>query len=408
MITAPRFQISPFDSPLAEFLQRLPAGARYALYPLGRYTRACFADAAEETIAAEGRQLVGFIDDAGSGPWQGKPVATLRDAAEQWRLDAILLLRDTADRALARRIDALRAEGLLDGVQIVDQPAPHLSAMLAHLETYHPACAYSPEFVASCRSAENVFHVKHSSLALTLDAEVFPYGSDADLPLFGRVMREFTRILADSGASATLCVQLEDTPGGMRATPPEVVQAFLDAFGPRSIGLHGWNHDMPADGYAFEWFERGLDALRTRYGVRTSYWAPPGWTLSWRTLRVLRRTPIRFGRGVWTGVNVRQAEIVETFRTPYRVGELWQIPYSYADWMFVDVDGRPQDWSLIAKRHAALAEFAAAGPCLIESVAHPFRFVGPDWRERLGVVRDTLRLYVERNVRISGVCEWLS
>lgn len=394
----------PLESPLLGFLERVPAGARYAICPLGRYTRACVEDVPAAALEAEGRRLLGFVDDGGrEREWYDRPVAPLRDAAG-WPLDALLLLRDTADRRLARRVECMRGEGLLRGVRIIDQPSPTFDAMLAHQATYEPGTEYSPEFLRSCRS-QALTPWAGSTLMLTLDAEMFAYADRDAAWLYPAVMREFTRIVLDAGFSFTLCVQLRDTPGGMLRTPPTVIEDALHALGPEAIALHGWDHAMPSDGYEREWLARGIEELRGRYGVEVEYWAPPGWSLNWRTLRVLEETPIRWVRGIRTGVNVRRGDVVETVRFPYRVGAVWQIPYAYADWMFATADGKRLDDAAIVPWHERLAEFAARGPCRIESVAHPFRLVGRDWRDRLAIVRRSLACYTRRGVTLQAVAQ---
>ncbi len=401
---------APHESALLGFLASIPPGASYAIYPLGRYTRAAVEDLPAGALDADGRSCVGFIDDSAADEqaWD-RPIATLNHAACNWELDAIVLSRDMPDGALRRRIDAVRRDGLLARTQIIDHPLPTMNSMLAHLGTYSPSCVYEPRFIGECRTSSAALRVKQTTIALTLDAEMFPQAARGDEELFARITRELCKILADCGASATICVQIQDSPGQMRATPPDVVGAFLGAFGESSIGLHGINHDMPSDGYSTGWLEQGLAQLRTQYGVAPRYWAPPGWTLCWRTLRALRQTSIRYVRGIWTGVNLRQQDWPETFRSPYRIsGGLWQIPYCYADWMFSDMQGRRCDWEAIMPAHKALASFAARGPCLIENVAHPFRLVGPDWRERLAIVRETLELMSSQGVRVGGVEQCLA
>lgn len=401
---------APHESALLGFLARIPPGACYAIYPMGRYSRAALEDLPPGALDADGRSCIGFIDDSAADEqaWD-RPIATLEHAARNWELDAIVLTRDTHDTALRRRIDALQREGLLPRTLIVDRPLPTLNSMLAHLGSYSPSCKYEPRFIGECRTSSNALRLAHTTIALTLDAERFPYAAEIDGPLYAEVMREFCAVLAGCGASATLCVQIQDSSGQMRATPPEVVYAFLDQFGPESVALHGINHDMPSDGYSADWLEQGLAQLRAQYGVETRYWAPPGWTCSWRTLRVLRKTAIRYVRGIWTGVNLRQQDWPETFRAPYRIQSgLWQIPYCYVDWMFNDLQGRRCDWEAIMPAHKALASFAARGPCLVESVAHPFRMVGPDWRERLAIVRDTLEMMTAQGVQVGGVEQCLA
>ncbi len=407
-----RFAPSPLRSPLLGFLRRLPAGARYAIYPLGAYSRACVEDVAPEALGAAGRRLLGFVDDSGAiAEYLGRPVASLR-AVAAWPLDAILILRDTESGRLSANVELLKSEGLLRGVAVVSQPEPALRSMLAHLDTYHPACPYPDEFLANCRASERADGepaMRGSALILTLDAEVFPYAAPDDARTYESVVDELCRRLRDAGAAATFCVQLEDSPGGMRRTPEGVIEAVLRTLGPRAVALHGVDHAMPSAGYAADWIQRGCDALRRAWGVCTSYWAPPGWTLNWRTLRALRDVPqIRVVRGVWTGVNVRQSRAVTTFRRPYRVDAHWQLPFAYVDWMFADVHGRSLPWEAIAPWHDRLARWAADGPCMVESVAHPFRLVGADWRARLALLSRTLSCYSGRGVRIHGVADALA
>lgn len=409
---------APWRSALLGFLRRVPEGARYAVYPCGGYTRACMEDCPAEALSAGGRRLVGFVDDGAAmasatvrvaGATDTWPIAPLSQALVEWDLDAILLTRDTADGALRARLDAARRDGSLGRVLIVDRPTPTIEAALAHLGTYHPTCTYDAGLLATFRGADTPpppIAPRESVLVCTLDAEAFPHG-DADLmALYAPVMRAFCALFAEYGFTFSLCVQRRDTPGVGLRTPDAVVEAALDAFGPAAVELHGLDHTMPVAGYDAAWFEQGLAELQAKYGVQATYWAAPGWNVNWRTLRALERVPrIRAMRGVWTGVNWRQPADVEAFRFPYRVGACWQIPYSYVDWMFVDYWGKPQDWSAIEPMHRRLAEFAARGPCIVESVVHPFRLVGTDWRERLEVVRKTLNTYAQAGVRLVSVTE---
>ncbi|MCH7813152.1 MAG: hypothetical protein IID40_03935 [Planctomycetes bacterium] len=401
---------SPTRSPLLGFLARIEPGRRYALYPAGRYTRACVEDLPEACLETEGRRLLGFIDDdPDRGSFLGRPVASLSDAVASWPIEALVLTRDTHDGRLAGRIRALQQEGRLDGVTIITQPAATLEAMTAHLATYHPSCVYEPEFVRTCRRADAMAWSQPpdgSTLLCTLDGEVFANAPAGDVALYPHVVRELCRRLADFGFSASLCVQLHDTPGLFLRTPDQVVEAFIDAFGPDAIELHGLDHAMPVEGYEAEWLQQGLDELETRYGVTSRYWAPPGWTLNWRTLAALQQVPqIQAVRGLWSGVNRGQGCTLETFRFPYRIGELWQIPYSYVDWMFMDYRCQPADWADIPGWHERLARFAGAGPCLMETVVHPFRLVGPDYRERLEVAGRTLETYAIHGVRWAKVAD---
>ena len=161
---------------------------------------------------------------------------------------------------------------------------------------------------------------------------------------------------------------------------------------------------MPVEGYSPEWFSQGLEELSSRYGVAATYWAPPGWTLNWHTLTVLQQFPqVLAVRGFATGVNVHQDGITETFRFPYRLGGVWQIPYSYADWMFLDHRCKPLPISGIHPLHEQLARFAGSSPCLIETVAHPFRLTGVDSSTRRGVVTETLAAYAKHGVHLEKV-----
>jgi hypothetical protein len=395
------------ESPLLGFTARLGPAERYAIYPLGAYTRACVEDLPAGSRIEEDACFLGFVDDRpAQGTFLGRPVATLREAAS-WPLRAILLMRDTQDRALARRIGLLREEGLLDGVRVIDQPAPSLEAMTAHLGTYHPGCGYEAEFVEACRAVDRPLPGAagaRSVLACTMDAEMFPAAGPEEGRRYVRVMRELCRVFDGEGFSFSLCVQLRDTPGGMQRTPDGVVEAVIAGLGSDCIELHGLDHSMPVAGYDAEWFGAALDELERRFGARCRYWAAPGWTVSWRTLRSLARVPaIRAMRGVWTGVNCRQPGVVETYRWPYQVQGRWQIPYSYVDWMFMDAASRALDTGGIPDSHRRLAEFAARGPCLLESIAHPYRLVGTDWRDRLAMVRRTLAEYSRLGVTIQSV-----
>ncbi|MCC6359046.1 MAG: hypothetical protein IT450_09895 [Phycisphaerales bacterium] len=393
---------SPTASPMHGFVARVAPGARYAIYPAGRYTRACLEDFNPELLNLDGRRFLGLIDDHAT-PSGDVRVAKLADAARDWKLDSILILRDTPDRRLFRNIRVAQESGALRHVEIITQPFPTLSAMLAHLDTYHPTCPYEPAFVRACRVADEPLDAPEPTLLVTLDAEAFP-GADRDaLTLYGRVVRELAAMFADAGFGFTFCVQVNDSPGGMQATPRSALDAVLEILGPGAIGLRGLDHSMPVGGYADEWFAGGLDAVERMTGVRPVYWAPPGWTLSWRSLARVAHAGIRSVRGPWTGPNCRQSGVTTTLRHPLRLSSATLTPYAYADWMFADLDGNRLGDDSVTRMHESLVRFAAEAPCVIELVAQPYRLVGTDWSRRLMIVRRTLQRYKAGGVRLAGV-----
>lgn len=393
---------APTASPLHGFVARVAPGARYAIYPAGRYTRACLEDFSPDLLNLDERRFLGLIDDHATPAGETR-VATLADAARDWKLDSILILRDTPDRQLLRNIRGAQESGVLRHVEIITQPLATLPAMLAHLDTYHPACPYEPSFVRACQLADEPLDAPEPTLLVTLDAEAFP-GADRDaLVLYGRVVRELAAMFADAGFGFTFCVQVNDSPGGMLATPPAAIDAVLEILGPEAIGLRGLDHSVPDEGYTDEWFARGLDALEKRTGVRPVYWAPPGWTLSWRSLGRLAHAGIRFVRGPWTGPNHRQSSGTTTLRHPLRLSSATLIPYAYADWMFADLDGNRLGDDSVTRMHESLVRFAAQAACVVELVAQPYRLVGTDWSRRLMIVRRTLQRYKAAGVRLAGV-----
>lgn len=412
MIDAPvQVAPSPTRSALLGFLSRVQPGQRYAIYPAGRYTLACLEDLPPQCLHDQGRRFIGLIDDnPTASPGCDHAVAPLDEAARHWKLDAIIVTRDTHRGDLIRRIGALQNNGPLGRVNVITQPDPTLAAMTAHLGSYHPGCDHEPQFVDACRSAEAANdHPAGSTLLCTLDAEVFA-GADAQLQArYAPVVRELCELLADRGFSASLCVQLTDSPGTFLRTPDAVVEAVLDTFGAQTIELHGLDHSMPVEGYSAEWFEHGLDLLQTRYGATANYWAPPGWTLCWRTLATLQGIPkIRAIRGLCSGPNRIRRSDYQTFRFPYAVNGQWQIPYSYVDWMFMEVDLRRCDPTQITPAHQHAARSAAQRPCLMETVAHPFRLVGAEPSERRKILEATLDAYASCGVRIASVAQGLS
>lgn len=394
---------SPTASPLHGFIARVAPGARYAIYPAGRYSRACIDDFDPRLLNHDGRRFLGLIDDS-CREFSDLPVAPLAAAARDWRLDAILILRDTPEGALQRRVLELQTgEGALRHVEIITQPLPTLPAMLAHLGTYHPACDYEPAFLRTCRAADAPLDAGESTLLVTLDAEAFPAADRDALGLYSRIVREMAGVFADAGCGFTFCVQLSDSCGGMVATPTAAVEAVIEILGRDAIGLHGIDHSMPVEGYTAGWFEQGLAGLQSRFGVRPTYWAPPGWTVNWRTLARLSQAGIRTARGIWTGPNCRRNDTVTTQRFPTRLGSLTLVPYAYVDWMFTDLAGTRFCDDAVMRSHEALAAYAAAAPCVIELVAHPYRLVGADWSRRLMIVRRTLQRYRSAGVRLAGV-----
>jgi len=401
---------SPVRSALLGFLARVQPGQRYALYPAGRYARACLEDMPVDGLESDGRSLIGFVDDEpDAATLHGRPIAPIAEVADSWPIDAILLLRDTHDGRLSRRIAALQAEGRLAGVDIITDPAPTLDSMAAHLGTYQPDRTFEPAFLASCHAAEAAAPSDRSStstLMCTMDGEAFVDGRGGESNAYTDVMRAFCRLLSEFGFSASLCVQLNDSPDVFLKTPDAVVEAVIEAFGPEAVELHGWDHSMPVEGYTVDWLTRGIDELKTRYGVSSHYWAPPGWTLNWRTLEALRHVPeIHAVRGIASGVNWRDPAAPATFRFPYRVGSVWQLPYAYVDWLFMDHRCQPVASSDMLHLHERLAEFAGQGPCLMETVVHPYRLVGPDAGDRLTRVRETLAVYAAKGVRLAKVAE---
>jgi hypothetical protein len=401
---------SPLASPMLGFLARVRAGERYAICPLGNYSRACLDGLSPEVFESDDRRLLGFIDDhPAERTFAGRPVLPMHVAAQHWRIDAMILTRDTHAAAIRNKFNMLRDEGLLASARLIDHPAPTIAAMSAHLGTYHPTCRYDAAFVQSLRSRQPEIECTGSSLICTMDAEAFPVKDDASSRLYGEVMREICSRMADAGFGFSLCVQLRDSQGGMRRTPDDVVHAVLERFGPEAIELHGLDHDMPVEGYAVEWFEQALEELRSRFGAECRYWAPPGWNLNWRSLQSLQSVnQIEAVRGIWSGPNCRRPHAVQTLREPYRVEGLWQLPYSYVDWMFMDMWGKRLDNETLIADHERLAEFAASAPCMVETVVHPFRFVGTDYRERLELFGRTLKTYQHYGVEIVSVASALN
>lgn len=399
---------SPIRSALLGFLAQVQPGQRYALYPAGRYTQACIEDTPVDCLESDGRRLIGFVDDdPATAMLLDRPIAPLAEVADSWSVDAILLLRDSHDGRLSRRIAVMQGDGRLANVRIVTQPTPTLGAMTAHLGSYQPDCTFSPAFLQVCNAADSVTPSDRpagSTLLCTMDGEAFVDDRGTDRDAYADVMRAFCGLLSEFGFSASLCVQLHDSPGVFLRTPDAVVETVIDAFGPEAVELHGLDHAMPVEGYAVEWLQRGLSELRTRYGVSSRYWAPPGWTLNWRTLAALSQVPqIQAVRGMASGVNWRWPASPVTFRFPYRVGSVWQIPYAYADWMFMDQRCRPVALGDMVHLHERLARLAAHAPCLMETVVHPYRLVGPDHRHRLSLVRETLAVYASHGVRLAKV-----
>ncbi len=103
------------DNPLLQAIRTLPVGVDYALYGAGQFTARCLNATAESDLFADGRFLVGIVDDQpGSLSVGGYPRASLAEAVSTWSLDWLILSTDCHQRAMIDRITQAWRQGLVE------------------------------------------------------------------------------------------------------------------------------------------------------------------------------------------------------------------------------------------------------------------------------------------------------
>ncbi|MBZ0271949.1 methyltransferase domain-containing protein [bacterium] len=110
---------------LARAIASLPAGACYALFGAGRFTRRMLDDLDHGDLFADGRILTAVLDDAPPPSLAGLPCATPERALADRPIDHIILSTDAHEEAFLTRLSVPARRGLLrDAVRIVRLPMP--------------------------------------------------------------------------------------------------------------------------------------------------------------------------------------------------------------------------------------------------------------------------------------------
>jgi len=243
-----------------------------------------------------------------------------------------------------------------------------------------------------------------SKLILTFDTELFGKWSAAQEKEYPYVLDSIAQILKSNNSSASFCLLLNDG-NQMKKTPISAVHSVIDHLGPEAIELHGYHHSIrsPED-YSYEWFRKGIDGIKDLTGRTPKYIAQPSWV--WNDANAIMLSSfneIYATRGIQSGPNFyKRLDYWPEFNFmfPYRYFGKMQFPYQYIDWKYYDFFGNTLNFSARNWHTTAAAITKKAGPCFMETIAHPFRLTCGDIDKNLSEFEKTIQDYIKSGFEI--------
>tara|TARA_E500000331_G_C17211432_1_gene693872 strand:+ start:55 stop:1068 length:1014 start_codon:yes stop_codon:yes gene_type:complete len=216
-----------------------------------------------------------------------------------------------------------------------------------------------------------------SKLILTFDTELFGQWNQKQELAYPYVLTSIAEILKNNNASASFCLLLTDG-NNMKKTPSSGVEGVIKHLSNESIELHGYHHSIrsPND-YSYDWFRKGIQGIKDLTGRSPSYIAQPSWV--WNDNNSIMASSfgnIKAVRGIQSGPNFykRMDYWPEfNFRFPYRYFGKLHFPYQYIDWKYYDFFGNALKYNTVNWHTTAANITKNAGPCFMETIAHPFR-----------------------------------
>jgi MoaA/NifB/PqqE/SkfB family radical SAM enzyme len=104
------------NNPLLAAIDRLPPGARYAIFGAGRFSERHLADVDDDRLTQNGRVFLGVIDEAVDRPLFARfRHAAFDTAVAEWRPDWLVVATDTWQQRFRERIDQAKHDGVADG-----------------------------------------------------------------------------------------------------------------------------------------------------------------------------------------------------------------------------------------------------------------------------------------------------
>jgi hypothetical protein len=236
-----------------------------------------------------------------------------------------------------------------------------------------------------------------SKLILTFDTEIFGKWTKKQESSYPYVLTAIAEILKNNNASASFCLLMKDD-HHMKATPENSIPGVVDHLGLSSIELHGYHHSIKSPNhYDYLWFRKGLDEISNKYGRLPSYLAQPSWV--WNdTCAILAASidELQALRGIQSGPNFyKRLDYWPEFNFmfPYKYFGKIYFPYQYVDWKYYDFFGNNLEYNTVDWHMTAGDITKKAGPCFMETIAHPFRLTSGDVDKNLNDFEISVKNY---------------
>lgn len=236
-----------------------------------------------------------------------------------------------------------------------------------------------------------------SKLILTFDTELFGKWTKNQETIYPYVLTSIAEILKNNSSSASFCLLLEDN-NDMKKTPRTGINGILKVLGPSAIELHGYHHTIRApENYSYDWFRKGIDGVKSITGRSPEYLAQPSWV--WNDASSIMLSSfgeIKSTRGIQSGPNFyKRLDFWPEFNFmfPYRYFGKIHFPYQYVDWKYYDFFGNSLNFNTVNWHTTAADITKSAGPCFMETIAHPFRLTCGNVDQNLIDFENTIKNY---------------
>jgi len=236
-----------------------------------------------------------------------------------------------------------------------------------------------------------------SKLILTFDTELFGKWSTRQESSYPYVLSSIAEILKSNKASASFCLLLEDG-NQMKKTPKSGIDNIISHLGTDAIELHGYHHNIKSpENYSYDWFRKGIKGIESLTGRSPKYLAQPSWV--WNDTNSIMLTSfseIQAIRGIQSGPNFyKRLDFWPefNFRFPYRYFGKFHFPYQYVDWKYYDYFGNSLNFNTLNWHKTAADITKKAGPCFMETIAHPFRMTSGNIDKNLSEFEKAIQNY---------------
>jgi hypothetical protein len=251
-----------------------------------------------------------------------------------------------------------------------------------------------------------------SKLILTFDTELFGKWSKNQETIYPYVLTSIAEILKNNDSSASFCLLLEDG-NNMKKTPISGIKGVMTHLGPDSIELHGYHHSIrSSNDYSYEWFRKGINGVKNITGQNPSYIAQPSWV--WDDISSIMLSSfgeIKATRGIQSGPNFyKRLDFWPEFNFmfPYRYFGKLHFPYQYVDWKYYDFFGNSLNFNVPNWHQTAADITKKAGPCFMETIAHPFRMTCGNVDQNLVDFENCIKHYRENGFDIISSAQAVS